>query len=72
MFAPLVALPNWVAITWMIIWAVLGYIFAPYGMWKAQRKNRRIASPVCAEYSDLGMCPIRFGELKLTETSRRG
>jgi hypothetical protein len=44
MFAPLVAktvvqLPNWIAITWMIAWALLGYIFAPYGMWKAQRKK---------------------------------
>jgi hypothetical protein len=33
MFAPLAArtlleLPNWVAITWMIAWAFLGYIFA--------------------------------------------
>jgi hypothetical protein len=42
MFAPLAAktlveLPNWVAITWMIVWAVLGYIFAPYGMWKHHR-----------------------------------
>jgi hypothetical protein len=42
MFAPLVAktlfeLPNWVAMTWMIVWAVLGYIFAPYGMWKHHR-----------------------------------
>jgi hypothetical protein len=42
MFAPLVAktlfeLPYWAAITWMIVWAVLGYIFAPYGMWKHHR-----------------------------------
>ena len=42
MFAPLVAkafvqLPNWIAITWMIGWALLGYIFAPYGMWKHHR-----------------------------------
>ena len=42
MFAPLwakalVQLPNWVAITWMIGWALLGYIFAPYGMWKHHR-----------------------------------
>jgi hypothetical protein len=42
MFAPLVAktlleLPNWAAMTWMIVWAVLGYIFAPYGMWKHHR-----------------------------------
>ena len=44
MFAPLgvkmlVQFPNWVAITWMIGWALLGYIFAPYGMCKAQRKK---------------------------------
>jgi hypothetical protein len=42
MFAPLAAktlvqLPNWIAITWMIGWALLGYIFAPYGMWKHHR-----------------------------------
>jgi hypothetical protein len=42
MFAPLgakmsVQFPNWVAITWMIGWALLGYIFAPYGMWKHHR-----------------------------------
>ena len=47
-FAPLVAktlfeLPNWVAMTWMIVWALLGYIFAPYGMWKHHRAQ--IASP---------------------------
>jgi hypothetical protein len=39
MFVPwasktLFELPNWVAVTWMIVWAFLGYIFAPYGMWK--------------------------------------
>jgi hypothetical protein len=44
MFAPLgaktvVELPNSVAIPWMIVWAVVGYVFAPYGMWKAQRKR---------------------------------
>jgi hypothetical protein len=44
MFAPLwtktfVQLPNWVAITWMIGWALLGYIFAPYGMWKHHRSQ---------------------------------
>jgi hypothetical protein len=44
MFAPLGAkmllqFPNWVAITWMIGCELLGYIFAPYGMWKAQRKK---------------------------------
>jgi hypothetical protein len=42
MFAPLASktlleLPNWVAVTWMIVWAFLGYIFAPYGMWKHHR-----------------------------------
>jgi hypothetical protein len=42
MFAPLYAkafvqLPVWLATTWMIIWALLGYIFAPYGMWKHYR-----------------------------------
>ena len=42
MFAPLLAkalveFPNWMAITWMIGWACLGYIFAPYGMWKHHR-----------------------------------
>jgi fatty acid desaturase len=44
MFVPLwtktlVQLPNWVAITWMIGWALLGYIFAPYGMWKHHRNQ---------------------------------
>jgi hypothetical protein len=33
----LVQLPNWLAITWMMGWALLGYIFAPYGMWKHHR-----------------------------------
>jgi hypothetical protein len=42
MFAPLAAktlieLPNWLPFTWMISWAFLGYIFAPYGMWKHHR-----------------------------------
>jgi hypothetical protein len=42
MFAPLwakafVQLPAWVAITWMICWALLGYVSAPYGMWKHHR-----------------------------------
>jgi hypothetical protein len=44
MFAPLgaktvVELRNSVAIPWMIVWAVVGYVFAPYGTWKAQRKR---------------------------------
>jgi fatty acid desaturase len=44
MFAPLAAktvleLPNWVATVWMILWAFLGYVFAPYGMWKHHRNQ---------------------------------
>jgi hypothetical protein len=36
--------PTGGAITWMIGWALLGYIFAPYGMWKhtALRHGKRI------------------------------
>lgn len=51
MFAPLLLralmeFPNWVAITWMIGWAFLGYIFAPYGMWKHQRtQNADLRQP---------------------------
>jgi hypothetical protein len=42
MFVPLAAktslgLPNWVTTTWMITWSFLGYVFAPYGMWKHHR-----------------------------------
>ena len=42
MFVPLgartlVQLPDWLAITWMVGWALLGYVFAPYGMWKHHR-----------------------------------
>jgi hypothetical protein len=42
MFAPLAArtlteLPNWLAMTWMIGWALVGHIFAPYGMWRHNR-----------------------------------
>ena len=49
MFVPLatrtlVQLPEWVAMTWMIGWALLGYIFAPYGMWKHHRAQ--IASSI--------------------------
>jgi hypothetical protein len=49
MFLPLGArtllqLPEWVAMTWMIGWALLGYIFAPYGMWKHHRAQ--IASSI--------------------------
>ena len=44
MFAPLgvktlVQLPNWVVITWMIGWALFGYIFAPYDLMEAWKKN---------------------------------
>jgi hypothetical protein len=51
MFVPLAAkalveLPSWVAITWMIVWALLGYIFAPYGMWKHHRtQNVSLTQP---------------------------
>jgi hypothetical protein len=42
MFVPLgarafVQLPEWAAIMWMVSWASLGYVFAPYGMWKHHR-----------------------------------
>ena len=42
MFVPVgartfVQLPDWLAVTWMIGWAILGYVLAPYGMWKQQR-----------------------------------
>jgi len=42
MFAPLGAkafaeFPIWMAITWMVAWSLLGYVFAPYGMWKHHR-----------------------------------
>ena len=44
MFAPLgaktlalVDLPTWLTITWMVAWSVLGYVVAPYGMWKHHR-----------------------------------
>ncbi|MBX9843183.1 MAG: hypothetical protein K2Z80_15380 [Xanthobacteraceae bacterium] len=42
MFVPLAArtfveLPIWLSITWMVAWALLGYVFAPYGMWKHHR-----------------------------------
>jgi hypothetical protein len=44
MFAPLaakgiafVSLPSWVMIAWMLVWALLSYVFAPYGMWKHYR-----------------------------------
>jgi hypothetical protein len=44
MFAPLWAktfgaVAELGAITWMIGWALLGYIFVPYGMWKHQRTH---------------------------------
>ncbi len=42
MFAPagarsFVQLPDWLAFSWMLGWAIGGYILAPYGMWKQQR-----------------------------------
>ena len=47
MFVPLgvreiVQLPEWVAITWMVSWALLGYVFAPYGMWKHHRAQTEV------------------------------
>jgi hypothetical protein len=30
-------LPNWLALTWMATWSLLGYVFAPYGMWRYHR-----------------------------------
>ena len=44
MFIPLglktiVDLPQWAAVTWMISWAAVGYLFAPFGLWKTQRKK---------------------------------
>jgi hypothetical protein len=41
-FAPLAAktlvqFPNWIAIAWMTGWSLLGYVFAPYGMWRHHR-----------------------------------
>jgi hypothetical protein len=42
----LMPLPLWAAGIWMIIWALLGYVFAPYGMWKHQRaRNPEAALP---------------------------
>jgi len=42
MFIPLAArtlieLPTWLAIGWMVGCALVGYVFAPYGMWKHHR-----------------------------------
>lgn len=42
MFAPagarsFVQFPDWLAFSWMLGWAIGGYILAPYGMWKQQR-----------------------------------
>ena len=49
MFAPLIArtfveFPTWLAVTWMIGWSLLGYIFAPYGMWKHSRAQTASSS----------------------------
>ena len=33
----LLELPKWLAFAWMIVWALFGYVLAPYGMWKQQR-----------------------------------
>ena len=49
MFAPLgvgalVELPTWAPMTWMVGWSVLGYIFAPYGLWRHHRAQAGRAS----------------------------
>jgi hypothetical protein len=41
-FAPMAArtfvpVADWMAISWMIVWSLLGYVFAPYGMWRYHR-----------------------------------
>ena len=42
----LIPFPAWAASLWMIIWALLGYVFAPYGLWKHQRaRNLDVALP---------------------------
>jgi hypothetical protein len=50
MFVPIgvrtfVQLPDWLAFTWMIGWAILGYVLAPYGMWKQQRAQIAKSGP---------------------------
>ncbi len=30
-------LPNWLAFGWMVCWSSLGYVFAPYGIWRYHR-----------------------------------
>jgi hypothetical protein len=44
MFAPLgakalilVYVPTWLVFPWMLTWAILGYVIAPYGLWKHDR-----------------------------------
>ncbi len=44
MFGPLAAktialvqVPSWFMIAWMLVWALVSYVFAPYGMWKHNR-----------------------------------
>jgi hypothetical protein len=46
MFIPLAAktlipLPEPAAIIWMIVWASLGYVLAPYGLWKHHRSQTK-------------------------------
>ena len=48
-FAPLgartfIQVPMWLAIIWMTGWSLLGYVFAPYGMWRHHRAQ--IASSI--------------------------
>ena len=51
MFAPLAAktvalvqLPSWLMIAWMLAWALLSYVLAPYGMWKHHRAQSAAVS----------------------------
>jgi hypothetical protein len=39
-------LPNWIAFTWMVGWSSLGYVFAPYGMWRYHRAQVGGEAPV--------------------------
>jgi hypothetical protein len=36
--------PDWMSMTWMVGWASLGYVFAPYGMWKHHRAQTTSSS----------------------------
>jgi pimeloyl-ACP methyl ester carboxylesterase len=55
MFAPLgakalifVNLPTWLVVPWMLAWAILGYVIAPYGLWKHYRAQIAAAAKLSA------------------------